>query len=127
MVPPGAASAGVVAMECERVTWRVRGHPCNARRREFPDAGESLPTRRVGWDGPRPADLDTVNDHPARRTPSPREDHCTVPRARPPEVRQEHPVPTGAELIKVQVRTAVAQSPPAVDATGVWYVEYGSL
>src|SRR5215216_2640244 len=69
LVPPGAASAGVVAMECDRVTWRVRGHPCNTGRREFPDAGKSLPTRRVGWDGPRPADLDTVNDHPARRTP----------------------------------------------------------
>jgi hypothetical protein len=51
---------------------------------------------------------------------SAREDHCTVPRARPPEVRQEHPVPTGAGLAKAQVRTDVAQYPPAADATGVW-------
>ena len=127
MVPPGAASAGVVAMECERVTWRVRGHPCNARRREFPDAGKSLPTHRVGWDGPRPATWTRRTITRPDGHQSAREDHCTVPRARPPEVRQEHPVPTGAELIKVQVRTGVAQNPPAVDETGVWYVEYGSL
>ena len=45
----------------------------------------------------------------------------TVPRARPPCVRQEHPVPTGAELVSAQVRTVVAQYPPIVDGIGVWY------
>jgi hypothetical protein len=40
-------------------------------------------------------------------------------------VRQEHPVPTGAALVKAQVLTEVAQYPPTVDETGVWYVLYG--
>jgi hypothetical protein len=34
-------------------------------------------------------------------------------------VRQEHPIPIGARLVSVQVRTEVAQYPPAVDDTGV--------
>jgi hypothetical protein len=34
-------------------------------------------------------------------------------------VRQEHPVPTGTELLRAQVRTVVAQYPPTVDDTGV--------
>jgi hypothetical protein len=42
-------------------------------------------------------------------------------------MRQEHPVPTGAELVKAQVRAAVTQYPPAADEIGVWYVGYGSL
>lgn len=49
----------------------------------------------------------------------------TVPRARPPAVLQEHPVPTGAALMSAQVLTDVAQYPPTVEDTGVWYVEYG--
>ena len=38
--------------------------------------------------------------HSPQRSPSARWDHCptTVPRARPPCVRQEHPVPTGAGI-----------------------------
>jgi hypothetical protein len=52
--------------------------------------------------------------------PSARADHCTVPRARPPGVLQEHPIPTGAELVRAQVRTGVAQYPPTADETGVW-------
>jgi hypothetical protein len=40
-------------------------------------------------------------------------------------MRQEHPVPTGAELVKAHVRTVVAQYPPFADEIGVWYVEYG--
>ena len=64
-------------------------------------------------------DADPLNNRSAY------DDHCTVPRARPPEVRQEHPAPTDAGLVRVQVRTAVTQDPPTVDEIGVWYVEYG--
>jgi hypothetical protein len=72
-----------------------------------------------------PTASDKSNDLPARWPAIAREDHCTVPRARPPGVLQEHPVPTGAEVVKAQVRTEVTQYPPDADATGVWYVEYG--
>ena len=42
----------------------------------------------------------------------------TLPLARPLGVRQEHPVPTGAGLIRAHVRTGVAQYPPIDDRMG---------
>lgn len=121
VVTPGAASAGVVAMigmSASTITWRIRGHSCNARHREAPDTGKSLRSEAL-------AAPDASNDHPAQRPAAGTRDHCTVPRARPPGMLQEQPVPTGAELVKAQVRTGVTQYPPAADATGVWYVAYG--
>jgi hypothetical protein len=54
-----------------------------------------------------------------RRVLPARLDHCTVPRALPLGVRQEHPVPIGAELVRAHVRTWVTQYPPEADAIGV--------
>jgi hypothetical protein len=42
----------------------------------------------------------------------------TLPRARPPGVRQEQPVPIGAGLIRAQVLSGVAQYPPIEDWMG---------
>jgi hypothetical protein len=47
----------------------------------------------------------------------------TVPRARPPSMRQEHPVPIGADSMSAQVRTEVAQNPPMPVDAEFWFTE----
>jgi hypothetical protein len=76
-------------------------------------------------------DLDTAADHEPRepmtgvalslRNPSARRDSL-LPRCRGPvgSARgRSNPVPTGAELVRAQVRTVVAQYPPTIDDLGV--------
>src|SRR5918995_1117416 len=95
VVTPGAASADVVAMigtSANAMTLCIRVHSCNFRQREVPGVGRSL------WSMTR-------SPRHVERSPSPlsaRKDHCTVPLARPLGVLQEHPVPTGAEVVKAQ-------------------------
>lgn len=112
-VTPGAPSASYVAMiGTSAITWRITDHSCDARHRQVPMPGHHSAPRRL-----RPRTDRTFIEPNAQ--PPPREDHCTLPRALPPGMLQEQPVPTGAELVKTQVLAWVTQYPPAADATGV--------